>query len=537
MESVVPPTPAPGDAGEFRRPGAEAPSGANDDEHHDRGGAGAGADAGVDDGAGPTPCPACRRTIGGGVLSEAADLDGRACPRCAGVFLPPAGSDRLLGELLGLDRGALVDLADGFGGHRHRCPACNARMRSLMIRGAHLDLCFHCAGLWLPFQALERVSDGRFTSTTTPAPVLAPTRPPAHHVRLDRRHPVAVGLGGGVLGVGAAVTVGGLLGVTSLGLPTIVAGALCVAIGARLRRRKTLDVFPRARRVLAGRRYLPAVAADDDATTLDEETFLVLRRAGPILWLLHYEDSCGRVLAPIAMGLRPTLLREAQRLAPRLGATLCTDRRPRAVNGRDHDDDDGEDRAARVLTGIAGDQPTILRIEPGPAHTLALSFRQSGRTVLVLKNAVPAQGDERGHDRLRLHYLLEAVGEVKGRRDGPPVGVRVPATRARFHHNDGEVVIVDDDGHVIALVTGAIAARMGIVTITRPRGGPRLHAVGGPVGPVQIVDDGGRRVATLRALDGAIVIHAEPRLRHHHNGATEASLLWLLASVVTLGSP
>lgn len=433
-------------------------------------------------------CPACVGD-GGVALQAGADLDGSWCERCGGVLLPATGSERVLHQLLALDRAALMDLAEGFGGRRFACPWCTARMRCLVVRGVDLDLCFHCGGLWLETGELERLSGNRHSSPkvtpTARATAAVVTVRADATVRLDVRSGLRRTVGSVVRASGLGVLAAPLV-LPTLALPTatLVAAAAAVVVGTVVMRRQVVDVFPRARRLLRSRAWLPTSARDERAEPLDDKAVVVVRRLlGGSLAEAEYVDSCGRLLAPIATGTVRSVISAAIAHARRLGCRVVTD-------------DAGDVPTAQPAWSLMGDRPVVFRRLPGPQAFIQVEARREGRTVMTIKNAVPARGDD---NRLSLCFHADVAGAAV---------VRV--------HDDGtgHVVFVGVDGDPIAsarerpVVPGLVTR----CTISAARGTQRLHLmqVGGSGGLV--VDDDGRRRASFARLDGALVLTTlEPR--------------------------
>jgi len=462
-------------------------------------------------------CPACVGD-GGVALQAGADLDGCWCQRCGGVLLPATGSERVLHQLLALDRAALMELAEGFGGRRFACPWCTARMRCLVVRGVDLDLCFHCGGLWLETGELERLSGNRHTSpkvttttTTTTSTTQLQARPAAISVRADATVRLHV-RSGMRRTVGSVVRAGGLgvlaapLVLPTLGLPTatLVVAAAAVVVGTVVLRRQVVDVFPRARRLLRSRAWLPTSARDERAEPLDDKAVVVVRRLlGGTLADAEYVDSCGRLIAPIATGTARSVAATAIAHAKRLGCRIV-------------DDDADDTPAVPPAWSLMGDRPVVFRRLPGPKAFIQVEARREGRTVMTIKNAVPARGDE---DRLSLCFHADVAG----------------AAVVRVHDDGGgHVVFVGVDGDPIAsarerqVVPGLVTR----FTISAARGTQRLHLMQVGSSGGLVVDDDGRRRASFARLDGALVLTTlEPRgtPAGHPPGVLTTALAVLLA--------
>ncbi len=427
-------------------------------------------------------CPVCARGGANVVLSAGASLDGSSCKRCGGTVLPTTGSERLLHEELALDRAALVDLAASFGGRRFACPCCDARMRTLMLRGVDVDLCFHCGALWLELGELERLSGNRHrglapekTATTT---TLA-ARPEAS-LRLDGRDPFAKFAGAVVGSVGVAGLVAFVTGFAAPAL-VVVAGAAVVG-GVALRWRKVVDVFPRARRFLRSRRWMPVLATDEDAERLDARTFVVVRPTfgGVGLCASSYVDSVGRVLAPLDRGRRKRVLARARVHARRLGAAIV-------VDGRVDKDVD----VAAAVPAVGGDIPFSISLQRGP--TSFWTFEAAGvrrERVFTLQNAVPARGNEDRHERLALCFCLQ-------RNDEPVL---------RFHDDGaGHTVVVGKDGDAWGNVRRRGTVGFDWLSFAFAGRALRLHLLLPPFGLERpIVDDAGVRCGVVRLEHGRL---------------------------------
>lgn len=102
-------------------------------------------------------CPRCDEAL----PDSSGPLFERACPFCRGRFLESAGTERLLEQELGLGKEELRELIGMYGGRNLVCPGCASGMQSVPLKGATVDLCPCCGGLWTDKGELERVSEGR----------------------------------------------------------------------------------------------------------------------------------------------------------------------------------------------------------------------------------------------------------------------------------------------------------------------------------------------------------------------------------------
>lgn len=436
-------------------------------------------------------CPACERQGVAVALVPGASLDGISCPRCGGTHLPTVGSERLLCEELHLSRAALLELADAFGGRRFRCPGCSARTRALLVRGVDVDLCFACGGLWLEAGELEQLSDQRHRGGSVDralARVRAPiaTRPEAS-VRLDARAPARKIAGSVLRGTGlAAVIVSFALGpVGVVGSAALLGGAAAIAAGFGLRRRSVLDVFPRARRMLRSRRFMPALANDDDAVPLDDPCFVVVRpllrgpRGGTLFAQAAYVDGVGRTLAPLGVGRVAAVKKTAIAVGRRLGAAVVVD----ASLG-------GEARAPRVPALCPTRQLRFARATSARTTVRFVAALAGGGNVVV-ENAVPARGDERGRSAFALCFSIAG-----------------PGGRVRLHDaGDDHVVVVDDAGDAIGVVGPGPGIGLTFAFSRHPR---RVHAVCGSsrLGG-RVFDDSAHVIGAIADDGGEVVVDVE----------------------------
>ncbi len=449
------------------------------------------------------PCPACTKAGRAVSLVAGAGLDGHACDTCGGIFLPLSGSERLLGELLALSRAALVDLAEGFGGRRFGCPGCRARMRCLVVRGVDVDLCFHCGGLWLEHGELERLSGGRYGAPAPKKPSL-PVAPPqtATEVRLDGRPLWRRVVGSGVRGVGLAAVVVYL--VAGIG-PLAVAGVAAILAGTALRRRRTIDVFPRARRMLRSRAIMPTSPRDENAEHFDDDSVIVVRPHTHLGFARStLVDGCGRPIAVISTGARHSVLMGAARMGKRLGIMVMVHRRlmPSTTTTSPTDGD-----AQRRLPSWLGHGSYTLRPMPAAPAFVAFELRRDGRPVGVIKNAVPTRGL---HDAV---FSLCFYVEVDGR------------AALRFHDDGaGNVIVIDGDARQLGcFARGLVPTYTAARSPLRSRAHPRL-------GRTALIDDTGRRTGTLH-VDGDVA-HVE--IVVNDDDGQMASMLGLLLALVAL---
>ncbi|MDP2345959.1 MAG: zf-TFIIB domain-containing protein [Deltaproteobacteria bacterium] len=438
-------------------------------------------------------CPACR--AGGAAaqtLAPGASLEGMSCRRCGGTLLPTTGSERLLHEELALDRASLVDLAESFGGRRFPCPWCQAKMRSLILRGVDVDLCFHCGALWLDAGELEHLSSNRHrglaplpTTTTTTATMVRP----AGTVRLDDRHPLARTLGrilrsGGVV-VGAATVL------KLLAPSTMVVAAAMVLGGLVLTRRRIVDVFPRARRLLRSRRLMPTDARDEDAERLDDRTFVVVRPLGSRrMAFAVFADSCGRTITHLGSGWTRGVVKRAQAQAKNLGAVVVVD--PRL---------DRDPPPPPLALPVFREGPfSVLLQSSGPSSFWvfqAIGVRRE--QVFMMQNAVPARGDESQSERLALCFCIEL----------PVVGGA--SAKMRLHDDGGGyTVIVGEGGDPLGAVQRRAAPRWaGTDWLTFGLAGraTRVHLVLPPLGfAAPFFDDAGARAGSVSLHHGRLQV-------------------------------
>ncbi len=96
------------------------------------------------------------------------DLDARpggfgdhVCSGCGGAHLPSPGVERLLRAELALDPEILRELPAVVAKKALSCADCGKEMASLSLRGAAVDFCSACGGLWLDAGELHRLTGGR----------------------------------------------------------------------------------------------------------------------------------------------------------------------------------------------------------------------------------------------------------------------------------------------------------------------------------------------------------------------------------------
>ena len=427
-------------------------------------------------------CPRCLVRGARVDLKAGAPLDGRSCNRCGGVLVPASGSERLLHEELAVDRAQLVDLADNFGGRRAPCASCGARVRPLLLRGVDVDVCFHCGALWFEHGALTRLSAGRHVE-----PALAPaarqelvatgTLRPLETVRLDARPAGRKFVGAVVRATGVASLLGAWVGVTH----TAVVGVVLVGVGTLLRRRKIIDVFPRAGRLLRSGAWMPTDALDPRAERFDDGA-VVVRRFGPFSQA-HFVDGIGRVLAPLARGTAARVGRVAARTARRIGVDVVDD------NERSSSRRQAPPPFSRVV-----DSFELRRDEQ--ADRITFSATHDGARLFTIANAVPARGDEEGTSRRALCFFLE---------DGD-------GRRLRLHDDErGHTVVVDDASEAVAVLERATGVASSSCTLSgtavRLWLTPRVLAV------QLLLDDAGRLVGTVTRSDDGLRVTLTAKAR------------------------
>ncbi|MDP2339755.1 MAG: zf-TFIIB domain-containing protein [Deltaproteobacteria bacterium] len=126
-------------------------------------------------------CPRCK-----GVELEAGkgSVGEDVCPRCAGRFLPPEITERVVVDELGVEREILREIAALFSGLKLPCAGCRGLMSPLRLRGVHVDLCLSCGGLWLDSGELKALTSGRHSEVGAPnvdvvvVPVVVPVVAP-----------------------------------------------------------------------------------------------------------------------------------------------------------------------------------------------------------------------------------------------------------------------------------------------------------------------------------------------------------------------
>ena len=458
-------------------------------------------------------CPACAARSAVTELRDGAALDGHGCPRCGGVLLPSTGSERLLHDELALDRAMLIEIAQNFGGRRYTCPACRSKMSSLLVRGVDIDLCFHCAALWLDAGEIERLSAGRYRSTRrslattytgTSTDAMA-TTPPDSVVRLDARHPVRQGatavLGWGVLLAAVAWLRG------DYGDAPIAIGITLVGLAVINMRPTVVDVFPRARRLLRSHRWLAGEPRDARAEQLDDERFVIVRQIiiGSEISLV---DGAGRRLVLIQWQERYSPIDAAVVYARRLGAVMLL--HPRIADA---------DHPAATTTINAAWAPTKESTVTFRRRTTSATQWQFVGTIdgtprLTLTSAVPARGDEGANERLALCFHLDLDGVVV----------------ARLHDDQrGHTVFVGTNGEALASLHRRRFAGAQWHTIARAKTAHRLHLIAPPLSSeMWIIDDHGSRHASIVQRDDALVLTT----RQNTNDDALLVLLLFLQAVV-----
>jgi Zn-finger nucleic acid-binding protein len=420
------------------------------------------------------------------------------------VLLSSSGSERLLHEELHLDRATLVDIAQSFGGRRWGCPGCRSKMSSLMLRGVDVDLCFHCGSLWLDHGELERLSDRRYKSplrqpsSSTDLPAKATPQASANTVRLDARHPLRRGLS-------LPTTVVGLLLVQAYRVgafpnTALVIAAACAVLVAFNMRRSVVDVWPRARRLLRSRSLLPADARDPRAEVLDDERFVVVRPWR--LWLTETAlvDSCGRTLVQLAIGRRSVVLRQARAQAHQLGALLVLP---------------GEHAAKQAMWWASSRAHVVdVRRQPAPRSERTFIAWHTSTIQWSLRNAVPAQGTERGAHLWALCFYVAGI-------DG--------TVAARLHDdNRGHIIAVGADGLVFGCLQRRRLPGLVLLTATRARTAHRLHVRSAAFDVTRaIVDDHGHVHGYLHLNEGTVRL--EVKETTHDDAILLQLLLWTAA--------
>ena len=113
----------------------------------------------TDDGDRPRDaCPRCAEPLArvGGPLDES------ACAACRGRFVSTIGVERLVEGEIGVSRDLLRELVGRAGRGPCFCPSCGTRMAPVRLKGADVDLCRGCGGLWLDVDELRAISAGRY---------------------------------------------------------------------------------------------------------------------------------------------------------------------------------------------------------------------------------------------------------------------------------------------------------------------------------------------------------------------------------------
>jgi hypothetical protein len=285
------------------------------------------------------------------------------------------------------------------------------------------------------------------------------------------------------------VVVGAAVGLHLLEPPKMILAGLLVLVGLGLTRRRIVDVFPRARRLLRSRRFMPTDARDEDAERLDDRTFVVVRPMGSRrLAFSLFVDSCGRTITHLDSGRATRVRKRAIAHAKRLGAAVVVDARL--------------DRDARpsapVLAAFPEGPFAVLLQSSGPSSFWvfqAIGVRRE--QLFMMQNAVPARGDEERHQRLALCFCIEL----------PTLGERAGAKMRLHDDGGGHTVVVGDGGDPLGSVRRTLGRLAGTDWLTLSLAGraTRLHLVLPPVGiATPFFDDAGARYGSVALHNGRL---------------------------------
>lgn len=404
-------------------------------------------------------------------LNVVGALSSSACPRCGGGFIPEDGTSRLLEEL-NHTTAELRELAALFGGTRLPCPSCKTKMSPLQLRGATLDICFGCGGMWVDRGDLEAISSNRYhmPAPTQPLAKATPAIIPAQSlVRVDERTlPRHVGRAvlAGVGAVGVVWTLVGILPITSGAV-----GMLALAGAFGLSRRRAFDVLPRARRMLRWRGYFAPSPKDDAGEAFSPESCVVVRRVRmqpfammrrevpgqPVV--LDLVDAEGRDLVRLHGPMtQQRAWTEAPRYARALGVTVRFD-----IDARADDELDVEQRSRKDNPGFASHDIVKLSSERAPAKNMRrIAMKANDNTPLgVIATEVPSRGAAPDLDTiLAEHFVIEDAATAQKARLYSTMQLGRRAT-----------IVVGPDGNVV----GHVTARRGFLADTFLWTGPQAR--------------------------------------------------------------
>lgn len=221
-------------------------------------------------------CPRCHQTDLIDATESGAPLQASCCARCGGGFVPDTGLEQIIEEL-NHSREQLRELAGLYGGMRLPCPCCRSRMSPLILRGAHLDLCFGCGGLWCDLGELERITHNRHALPAPRDQLQASSTVQAAQalVRVDERS-LPQHLGRAALAaVGSMSAVWWLAGIAPAASAIVGVGALGGALA--LSRQESFDVLPRARRMMRWRGFVPPSLKEGASEPFPVDACVVVR--------------------------------------------------------------------------------------------------------------------------------------------------------------------------------------------------------------------------------------------------------------------
>jgi len=308
-------------------------------------------------------------------------------------------------------------------------------------------------------------------------------------VRLDDRHPLTRTLGRFMRRAG--VVLGAAVALELSDPRKLVLAVLLVVAGLVLTRRRIVDVFPRARRLLRSRRLMPTDARDEDAERLDDRTFVVVRPLGSRrLAFAVFADSCGRTITHLGSGTARGVVRRARAQARQLGAVVVVD--PRL-------DRDPSPPAPALPAFVEGPFSVLLQSSGPLSFWVFQAIGVRREQVFMMQNAVPARGDESQSARLALCFCIEL----------PPVAGVSPKMRL---HDDGGgyTVVVGDGGDPLGAVQRRAAPRWAgtdWLTLALAGRATRVHLVLPPLGlSVPFFDDAGTRFGQVSLQHGRLQV-------------------------------
>jgi Zn-finger nucleic acid-binding protein len=468
-------------------------------------------------------CPRCHDIE----LATGGPLSSSTCDRCGGGFVPEDGFAVLLDEIK-CTREEVRELASLYGGERIVCASCRSKMSPLTLRGQKVDVCFGCGSLWVDAGELEGISLGRHalpapkhppSSSSFAAPGTAHLAPAQALVRVDERSAGRHVLRAVLAGSGALGVVWSLVGIAPGSSAVLGVAALGVSIA--LSRRDSLDVLPRARRMMRWRGWFPPDkrAGQGDAFSADSCVVVrAVRVAGRELpWLaLDLVDGEGRTLTRLkGPMLAQRAWTEAPRYARALGVSVRFDVDPRA--------DDELDAAEAARTDLPSfSSHDVVRIVPdATVRGRSLRVRAGDGTELgVAATEIPLRGRPKTLEQiLAEHFVVnDAGGDSMRLFSSRQLGARA-------------TVLVGKDGRAL----GHVAVSRSPFADTFALAGPQARRAAKVVvrhGALQarIVDGYGRVVGVLE-LGEATPAEPRPATLHLYPGRLTGDARWCLLAL------